>query len=159
MPIVIVPGSFDPITNGHLDIIERAARLFEYVLVTVAKNSSKAPMFSLEERMEMVREACAHLPNVSVETFDGLLVEYAHQRGARVLVRGLRAVSDFEYEMQMAHMNRRLYPEIETVFMMTATKHSYLSSRIVKEIARLGGSVEGLVPDSVKQRLREKGFG
>jgi len=156
MPNAIVPGSFDPITNGHLDIIQRAAHLFEHVTVAVAINSGKAPLFPLEERVEMAREVCGNLLNVSVETFDGLLVEYAVRRGATAIVKGLRAVSDFEYELQMALMNRRLYPGVETVFMMTGAEYSYLSSSIVKEIARLGGSVEGLVPDSVRQRLRQK---
>jgi pantetheine-phosphate adenylyltransferase len=156
MPDAIVPGSFDPVTNGHLDIIERASHLFANVGVAVAKNSAKTSLFSVEERIEMLQEVCAHLPNVSIGSFDGLLVEYAAQRGAGAIVRGLRAVSDFEYELQMALMNRRLYPGVETVFMMTGAEYSYLSSSIVKEIARLGGSVEGLVPDSVRQRLRDK---
>ena len=156
MANAIVPGSFDPVTNGHIDIIARAAQLFGHVTVAVATNSQKAPMFTIAERLEMLREVCAQIPNVSVGTFDGLLVEYAVQRGASAIVKGLRAVSDFEYEFQMALMNRRLYPTVETVFMMTGSEHSYLSSSIVKEIARLGGSVEGLVPDSVRQRLREK---
>jgi len=156
MPDAIVPGSFDPVTNGHLDIIERAASLFDNVTVAVVVNPAKEPLFTLDERVEMLQEVCAHLPNVAVDSFEGLLVEYARQRGATVIVKGLRAVSDFEYELQMALMNRRLNPNVETVFMMTAAEHSYLSSSVVKEIARLGGSVEGLVPNSVKQRLRQK---
>ena len=152
----IVPGSFDPVTNGHLDIIERSARTFANISVAVSVNSGKDPWFSLEERVQMLEEVCAHLPNVTVASFDGLLVEYAASRGARVIVRGLRAVSDFEYELQMALMNRRLREDVETVFMMTGAAYSYLSSSIVKEIARLGGSVEGLVPTSVRERLREK---
>ena len=156
MANAVVPGSFDPVTNGHLDIIERAAHLFDHVTVAVASNSQKTAMFSVEERLTMLTEICGHFSNVTVGTFDGLLVEYAVQRGASAIVKGLRAVSDFEYEFQMALMNRRLYPTVETVFMMTGSEHSYLSSSIVKEIARLGGSVEGLVPDSVRQRLREK---
>lgn len=159
MPDAIVPGSFDPVTNGHLDIIERAAALFGSVTVAVVINSSKQPMFSVDERMEMLKEVCGHLKNVTVGSFDGLLVEYAHKRSATVIVKGLRAVSDFEYELQMALMNRHQCPTVETVFMMTASEYSYLSSSIVKEIARLGGSVEGLVPDSVRQRLRGKGGG
>ncbi len=156
MPNAIVPGSFDPPTNGHLDIIERAALLFANVTVAVAVNSSKEPMFTLDERVAMLQEVCAHLPNVTIGSFTGLLVEYARQRGASVIAKGLRAVSDFEYELQMALMNRRQSPDVETVFMMTGSEYSYLSSSIVKEIARLGGSVEGLVPNSVKQHLREK---
>ncbi len=156
MPNAIVPGSFDPITNGHLDIIGRAAHLFDHVTVAVAINSTKAPMFTLDERVEMVRQVCADISNVTVGTFDGLLVEYAVQRGAAAIVKGLRAVSDFEYELQMALMNRRLYPGVETIFMMTGAEYSYLSSSIVKEISRLGGSVEGLVPDYVRRRLRPK---
>ncbi len=156
MPAAIVPGSFDPPTNGHLDIIERASQLFRKVTVAVVVNSTKAPLFTMEERVEMLEEACASLPNVSIGSFGGLLVDYASQIQATVIVRGLRAVSDFEYELQMAATNRRLSPGIETVFMMPAAEYSYLSSSIVKEVARLGGSVEGLVPDSVRQRLREK---
>jgi len=156
MSDAIVPGSFDPPTNGHLDIIERASALFESVTVAVVINSSKQPMFTLEERVAMLQEVCAHLPNVTIGSFTGLLVEYARLRQAAVIVKGLRAVSDFEYELQMALMNRRQSPDIETVFMMTGSEYSYLSSSIVKEIARLGGSVEGLVPDSVGQHLREK---
>ena len=156
MSTAIVPGSFDPVTNGHLDIIHRAARLFERVVVAVAINSAKTPLFSVEERVEMLRECCAEWPNVTVGSFEGLLVEYARQCGATVIVRGLRAVMDFEYELQMAHMNRHLCPEVETAFLMTGAEYSYLNSSIVKEIARLGGSVEGLVPQSVRQRLREK---
>lgn len=156
MVTALVPGSFDPVTNGHLDIIERAAGMFDHILVAVARNSSKTPLFSVEERMEMLREACASRTNVTVDTFEGLLVDYALARGATVIVKGLRAVSDFEYELQMALMNRRLNNSVETVFMMTGAEYSYLSSSIVKEIARLGGSVEGLVPNSVGQRLRKK---
>ena len=156
MARALVPGSFDPITTGHLDIIARAARMFETVLVAVAPNSTKTPLFTLAERVEMIQMACAHLPNVSVDAFEGLLVEYAVRHGASVIVKGLRAVSDFEYELQMAMMNRRLNSAVETVFLMTEAEHSYLSSSIVKEIARLGGSVEGLVPSHVETRLRQK---
>ena len=151
-----MPGSFDPVTNGHLDIIERASRTFGNVIVAVVINRAKTPMFTVQERVEMLREVCAHLPNISVDSFDGLLVDYARTHGAGIIVRGLRAVSDFEYELQMALTNRRLLPDVETVFMMTGAEYSYLSSNIVREIALLGGSVEGLVPDSVKQRLRKK---
>jgi pantetheine-phosphate adenylyltransferase len=149
----IVPGSFDPVTNGHIDIIARAATMFDRVNVAVACNSSKKPMFGDEERIVMLREACAPFANVTVSAFRGLLVEYAVRHKARVIVRGLRAVSDFEYELQMAHTNRRLSQDVETVFVMASTDYSFLSSSIVKEIARLGGSVEGLVPDCVKRRL------
>ena len=156
MPYAIVPGSFDPVTNGHLDIIERASRTFDHVTVAVVVNRAQSPMFTIQERVEMLREVCAHLSNVDVDSFDGLLVDYARSHGAGIIVRGLRAVSDFEYELQMALTNRRLLPDIETVFMMTGAEYSYLSSNIVREIALLGGSVEGLVPDSVKQHLRQK---
>ena len=151
-----MPGSFDPVTNGHVDIIARAAGMFDAVLVAVARNRSKTSLFTMEERLEMLQEACAPYPNVSIDAFEGLLVEYAVRQEATVVVKGLRAVSDFEYELQMALMNRRLNPAVETVFLMTGAEYSYLSSSIVKEIARLGGSVEGLVPDHVGQRLRKK---
>lgn len=156
MSLAVVPGSFDPVTCGHLDIIERASRLFDQVTVAVAVNRRKSPLFTGEERVQMLTEACAHLSNVTVTRFSGLLATYARSVGATAVVRGLRAVSDFEYELQMAHTNRRLCPDVETVFVMTTTEYSFLSSSIVKEIARLGGSVEGLVPDSVRQRLRDK---
>ena len=152
----LVPGSFDPVTNGHLDIIGRAATMFDSVLVAVAVNSSKTPMFSADERVRMLREVCADWRNVSIDAFEGLLVNYAFERNATVIVKGLRAVSDFEYELQMALMNRRLNQDIETVFLMTGPEHSYLSSSIVKEIARLGGTVEGLVPNRVEELLRQK---
>ena len=152
----LVPGSFDPVTNGHLDIISRSASLFDEVRVVVAINSAKAPLFSLAERLDMLNEVCAPYGNVQVHTFDGLLVHYAQQVGAGVIVKGLRAVSDFEYELQMALMNRRLAERVETMFLMTGAEYSYLSSNIVKEIARLGGAVEGLVPKSVETRLRKK---
>ena len=156
MKVGIVPGSFDPVTNGHLDIIQRAATVFESVTVAVARNTTKNPIFSDEERVELLKEVCSNLTNVAIETFDGLLVEYASNKGAVSLVRGLRAVSDFEYELQMAQINRHLYPQIETVFLMTDSAYSYLSSSIVKEIARLGGSVEGLVPQHVRECLEAK---
>lgn len=152
----IVPGSFDPVTNGHVDIIERAARLFRRVNVAVAGNSAKRPTFDTADRVEMLCAACAHLTNVSVGCFEGLLVDYAVAHGARAIVRGLRVVTDFEYELQMAHTNRRLSGALETVFIPTRAEYSFLSSSIVKEIARLGGSVEGLVPDGVTERLRRK---
>ena len=156
MAVAVVPGSFDPVTNGHLDIIQRAATIFDRVIVVAARNASKTPLFSLEERLEMLCEVCAPYANVEVDTFEGLLVAYAQGRGATVIVKGLRAVSDFEYELQMASMNRRLAPGVETMFLMTGAEYSYLSSNIVKEIARLGGVVEGLVPSDVEKRLRQK---
>jgi pantetheine-phosphate adenylyltransferase len=151
----IYPGSFDPITMGHVDIIERSAALFDEVIVAVLLNIDKSPMFSTEERVEMLR---AVLPqkNVRVETFDGLLVHYAVARGAQVIVRGIRAISDYEYELQMALMNRRLEPKVETVFLMAAEAYSYLSSRLIKEVFKLGGPITGLVPDLVAERMREK---
>jgi pantetheine-phosphate adenylyltransferase len=155
----IYPGSFDPVTNGHLDLIERASRLFDRLIVALLTNPEKDPLFSLDERVEMLREVVAHLPNVEVETFDGLLVDYARRRGARVLLRGIRAVSDYEYELQMALMNRTLAPDIETVFMLPAEAYSYLSSRLVKEVARLGGSIKELVPAAVHERIRSKVVG
>jgi len=154
--LAICPGSFDPVTNGHLDIIERAANVFGKVIIAVAPNPLKAAIFSVEERIEMLREVCSKWPNVEVDSFTGLLVEYAKGRGANVIVKGLRAVSDFEIEFQMALMNRRQEPSIETIFMMTGAEYSYLSSSIVKEVASLGGSVEGLVPEAVLDRLMEK---
>jgi pantetheine-phosphate adenylyltransferase len=152
----IYPGTFDPITNGHLDVIERAAKIFEHLIVAVATNPSKRPLFTLEERTEMVREACAHIKNVTVEQFDGLLVEFARRKGVRVIIKGLRAISDFDYEFQMASMNRKLAPEIETVFIMTSLEYAYLSSSIVKEVAMLGGCVRELVPPPVLRRLEAK---
>lgn len=154
--LAIYPGSFDPVTNGHLDLIERAAKLFDRLIVAVLKNDGKEPLFTTAERIEMLREATRGWPNVEVDMFGGLLVEYARQKQARVILRGIRAVSDYEYELQMALMNRKLAPEIETVFLLPAEAYSYLSSRLVKEIARLGGSVHGLVPPIVEQRLQTK---
>ena len=152
----IYPGSFDPLTNGHIDIIRRGARLFDRVIIAVLINLEKAPLFTVPERVEIAREAFAGQPNVEVDTFDGLLVDYARKRGAGVIVKGLRAVSDFEFEMQMALMNRKLNPEVETVFMMPTQPYTYVSSRLVKEVVALGGPVHGLVPESVEKRLREK---
>lgn len=148
------PGSFDPVTLGHLDIITRAANLFDTLYVAVLGNSSKRDaLFSWQERVEMLQEATAHLPNVTCESFNGLAVDYAHSRGARVVVRGLRAVSDFEFEFKLAEANRHLAGDIETVFMMTSHAYSFLSSSIVKEVAQLGGSVEGWVPECVLARV------
>lgn len=155
--ISIYPGSFDPLTNGHLDLIERGARLFHRLIVAILRNENKASLFSVEERVEMLRKSVMHLANVSVESFDGLLVRFAAQKGASVVLRGIRAVSDYEYELQMALMNRKLHPELETVFMLPGEAYSYLSSRLVKEVYRLGGDVSDLVPPIVEQRLRAKG--
>lgn len=157
MSRAIYPGSFDPLTFGHLDIIERSARLFDTVVVAILTNAQKAPLFTAEERIEIIREILKpRFPNVEVDAFHGLLVDYAKRKSAQVIVRGIRAVTDYEYEFQMALMNRRLTPEIETVFMMPAENYSYLSSRLVKEIAELGGSVSGLVPDNVEKRLKQR---
>ena len=154
--VAIYPGSFDPLTNGHVDIIQRGARLFDRIIVAILVNREKTPLFTSAERVEIAREVFASDPDVEVDTFDGLLVEYALRRQASVIVRGLRAVSDFEYEMQMALMNRHLTPEIETVFMMPGEAYTYLSSRLVKEVFALGGSVAGLVPPAVERRLLVK---
>jgi pantetheine-phosphate adenylyltransferase len=154
--IALYPGSFDPLTNGHVDIIQRGARLFDRIIVAILMNREKTPLFSTAERVEIAREVFAADPNVEVEMFEGLLVEYAERRAASVIVRGLRAVSDFEYEMQMALMNRHLSPDLETVFMMPGEAYTYLSSRLVKEVFALGGSVAGLVPPAVERRLLVK---
>jgi pantetheine-phosphate adenylyltransferase len=154
--VAIYPGSFDPLTNGHVDIIRRGARLFDRIVIAVLINLEKAPLFTVPERVEIAREAFIGNSNVEVDTFDGLLVDYARKRGAGVIVKGLRAVSDFEFEMQMALMNRKLNPEVETVFMMPTQPYTYVSSRLVKEVVALGGSVHGLVPESVEKRLRDK---
>jgi pantetheine-phosphate adenylyltransferase len=154
--LAIYPGSFDPITMGHVDIIQRGSRLFDRSVIAILINADKSPLFSVHERVDIAREVFADRSNVDVDTFDGLLVDYARRRQANVIVRGLRAVSDFEYEMQMALMNRRLNHEVETVFMMPAEPYTYVSSRLVKEVVALGGSVKGIVPDIVERRLREK---
>lgn len=156
MIIALYPGSFDPITNGHLDIIERASRLFGRVLVTVFVNSSKQPWFTVEERVRLARQATQHLENVTVDSHDGLLVEYARRHGVHVIVKGLRAVSDFEYEFQMAQINKHLATDLETMFMMTRPENAYLSSSIVKELARYGVDPVGLVPDVVREALRAR---
>ena len=152
----VYPGTFDPITNGHLDIIERGVRLFDRIIVALLKNADKEPLLPLDERIEIVRAVVARFPNVTVESFDGLLVDYARERGAQAIVRGLRALSDFEYEFQMALMNRRLEAGVETVFMMPSEAYSYVSSRLVKEVAHLGGDITGLVPPEVVRRLKTR---
>jgi pantetheine-phosphate adenylyltransferase len=154
--LALFPGSFDPLTNGHVDIVLRSAHLFERVLIAVLVNPEKKPLFSPDERVSIIREVFREYPNVEVDTFDGLLVNYARSRRASAIVRGLRAVSDFEYEFQMALMNRHLEPTLETVFMMPAEQYTYLSSRLIKEVFSLGGEVRGLVPSIVEDRLRGK---
>jgi pantetheine-phosphate adenylyltransferase len=154
--IAIYPGSFDPLTNGHLDLVERGSKIFDELIVAILRNPEKDPLFSLEERRAMVEEMTSRFSNVRVDTFAGLLVEYAAQQKASAVLRGIRAISDYEYELQMAMMNRKLEPQLETVFMMPAETYSYLSSRLVREIAKLGGSVRGLVPAPVEERLRRK---
>ncbi len=151
--LAVYPGSFDPLTNGHVDIILRGARLFDRIVVAMLRNLEKSPLFSLEERLEIAREVFADQPTVEVDIFEGLLVDYARRRGASVIVRGLRAVSDFEYELQMALMNRHMAPALETVFMMPGESYTYLSSRLVKEVFALGGDVSGFVPPAVVARL------
>jgi len=154
--IAICPGSFDPVTNGHLDLIERAAKIFDKLIVAVLRNQEKEPLFDVKERLEMLSEVTRPFANVEIESFAGLLMEYARQKQARVILRGIRAVSDYEYELQMALMNRKLEPQVETVFMLPGEAYSYLSSRLVREVARLGGSLKGLVPAIVEERLRVK---
>jgi pantetheine-phosphate adenylyltransferase len=154
--VAIYPGSFDPITNGHLDLIDRGARLFDRLIVAILRNESKEPLFSVEERIEMLREVAASYPNVDVDSFHGLLVDYAADKGASVIIRGIRAISDYEYELQMALMNRRLAPGIETVFLMASEDYSFISSRLVKEVISLGGDISGLVPPRVEVRLRNR---
>lgn len=156
MRTVVYPGSFDPLTNGHLDVLQRAARMFDRVIVGVARNDSKTPLFSLAERAELVRGATRSLPNVETEYFDGLLVDYVVRRGAHAIVRGLRAVSDFEFEFQLALMNRKLNEHVETLFLMPKDTYSFLSSRLVKEIATLGGDVSQFVPANVQAALQAK---
>jgi pantetheine-phosphate adenylyltransferase len=155
MPVAIYPGSFDPLTNGHLSLIQRGLQMFDRLIVAIAVNPKKVPLFSLEERRELIREACQD-PRVEVDSFQGLLVQYAKQRNVNVLIRGLRAVSDFEYEFQLANMNRKLAPGIETVFMMTGEDYFYISSQLVREVASLGGDVTGLVPENVHAKLVAK---
>jgi pantetheine-phosphate adenylyltransferase len=154
--VAIYPGSFDPVTNGHLDLIERGQKMFDRLIVAVLKNTEKEPMFSVPERVEMLREVTRHWESVEIDVFEGLLVDYARKRGAAVILRGIRAVSDYEYELQMALMNRKLEPRLETVFMMPGETYSYLSAKVVREIAHFGGPLAGLVPPTVEQRLRDK---
>lgn len=156
MRTVIYPGSFDPFTNGHLDIVQRAAKLFDHVIVAIARNETKGPLFSLDERLELVRQSVQGHQNVSVDSFDGLLVEYVERRGGQAVIRGLRAVSDFEFEFQLALMNRKLNEHVETIFMMPKDTYTFLSSRLVKEIARLGGNVGAFVPAQVVAALSTK---
>lgn len=153
MNAAIYPGTFDPLTLGHLDVVERASRIFKQVVVSVGVNESKKPLFSVEERMEMVRKVVAHLPNVEVESFDGLLVNYCRRRKIYALIRGVRAFSDFEYEFQMALTNRKLAPEVETIFLMPRETHSYLSSSMVRGIAEMGGNIDDFVPPAVRDEL------
>lgn len=154
--LAIYPGSFDPPTNGHLDLIGRGATIFEELVVAILRNPEKSPMFSLAERLELLRELTAEFENVRIDSFDGLMVEYAKSQDATCILRGIRAISDYEYELQMALMNRKLEPTLETVFMMPADKYSYVSSRLVREVAQAGGPVKGLVPEIVEEKLREK---
>ncbi|WAM32947.1 pantetheine-phosphate adenylyltransferase [Caldicellulosiruptor morganii] len=156
MKIGVYPGSFDPVTNGHLDIIERASKIFDKLIVAVLVNPNKTPVFDIDERVELLKETTEHLPNVEVKAFKGLLIDFMKQENARVIVKGLRAVSDFEYEFQMALLNKKLEPSIETIFMMTNSKYSYLSSSMVKEVARFGGCIEDLVPEKIARKVMRK---
>jgi pantetheine-phosphate adenylyltransferase len=154
--IAIYPGSFDPVTNGHLDLVERGEKMFDLLIVAVLRNADKSPMFEVRERVDMLREVTKQWPGVEIDVFDGLLVDYARKRGAGVILRGIRAVSDYEYELQMALMNRKLEPRLETVFMLPGEPYSFLSAKLVREIAHFGGPLKGLVPEIVEQRLRAK---
>ncbi|MBW2186415.1 MAG: pantetheine-phosphate adenylyltransferase [Desulfuromonadales bacterium C00003068] len=154
--IAVCPGSFDPITNGHLDIIQRGLKTFDTVIVAVAKNANKNSLFSAEERVEMIKEAVGHDPRIQVDVIEGLLINYVESKGAQVILRGLRAVSDFEYEFQLAQLNRTIHDQIETVFLMTSLRYGYLSSSIVKEIASLNGPIDEFVPEFVQKKLAEK---
>ncbi len=152
----IYPGTFDPLTNGHLDVIKRAGRMFDHLIVAVAHNERKQPLFSVEQRMAMIRQAVKGMPGVTVDSFDGLLVAYAKRKKVHAVIRGLRVISDFEYEFQMALMNRKLSPAMETVFLMPSEQYTYLNSGLVREIARLGGNISGLVPGHVAKQLKAK---
>jgi pantetheine-phosphate adenylyltransferase len=154
--VAIYPGSFDPITNGHLDLVERGSKLVDRLIVSILRNDNKQPLFTVEERMEMLAEVVDPFSNVEVDCFDGLLVDYAARKNATVILRGIRAISDYEFELQMALMNRRLGPDIETIFLMAGEAYSYISSRLVKEVFGLGGNISGLVPPSVEARLRKR---
>jgi|SRR5437870_9562471 len=156
MRTVIYPGSFDPLTNGHLDLVQRASRLFDQVVVAVAKSDSKSPLFTMDERLELVKEGVQKFPNVAADCFDGLLVDYVVKKGGQAVIRGLRAISDFEFEFQLALMNRKLNEQVETIFMMPKETYTFLSSRIIKEVAMLGGDVSGFVPAHVRAALAQK---
>ncbi len=157
--IAIYPGSFDPLTNGHLDLIDRSVRLVDKIIIGILCNEQKRALFSVEERLEIIREVVAGRPTVEVDSFNGLLVDFAAQRGASFIIRGIRAISDYEYELQMALMNRRLRPDIDTIFLMAGETHSFISSRLVKEVFGLGGNIKGLVPPPVEVRLRRRLLG
>jgi len=152
----VYPGSFDPATNGHIDIIKRSGALFDKVIVAVLINPNKSPLFSVEERVDILRRTCGDIKNVEIDSFSGLLIDYCKSKNANVIVKGLRAVSDFEYELQMAHMNKKLNQEIETVFIMTSSRYSYLSSSLVKEVAQFGGCIRGLVPEVIEKEIYER---
>jgi pantetheine-phosphate adenylyltransferase len=154
--VAIYPGSFDPITSGHLDLIERGARLCDRLVVAILRNEAKAPLFDVEERVQMLAEVVAPYPNVEVDSFGGLLADYAMSKGARLILRGIRAISDYEYELQMALMNRRLQPRLETVFLLAGEQFSFISSKLVKEVISLGGNITGLVPPAIETRLHER---
>ena len=156
MNTAIYPGSFDPVTNGHLDIIERSAKIFDKVIVAILVNSNKVPTFSIDEKVDMLKKATKHIPNVEIEFFDGLLVNYVKKKGAHIVIKGLRAITDFEYEFQMALLNKNIEPEIETLFMMTNNKYSYLSSSMVKELGSLGADLADLVPDVIMDDVINK---
>ncbi|MDF2545727.1 MAG: pantetheine-phosphate adenylyltransferase [Anaerosolibacter sp.] len=156
MRIAVYPGSFDPVTNGHLDIIKRSSRLFDKVIVAVLHNASKTPLFTVEEKMDLLSQVTSDIPNVEIDSFSGLLADYVMENKISSIVKGLRAVSDFEYELQMALMNRKLNPDVETIFMMTSGEYSYLSSSIVKEVFKFNGCIKGLVPDEVIDAMKKK---